>query len=100
MNTYMMLMKFTTPGFESIKDGKAGRAAGKRAAKAMGINWKHQYLVMGPYDIITILEAPDDETIAKFALIAGQSGSFTSQTLRIFTESEADALLKALPAQD
>ena len=97
MNTYMMLMKFTTPGFESIKDGKAGRAAGKRAAKAMGINWKHQYLVMGPYDIITILEAPDDETIAKFALIAGQSGSFTSQTLRIFTESEADNLLKQLP---
>lgn len=100
MNTYMMLMKFTTPGFESIKDGKAGRAAGKRAAKAMGINWKHQYLVMGPYDIITILEAPNDETIAKFALIAGQSGSFTSQTLRIFTESEADALLKQLPEDE
>jgi len=96
MNTYIMLMKFTAPGFESIKDGKAGRAAGKRAAKAMGINWKHQYLVMGPYDIINIVEAPDDETMARFALMAGQSGSFTSETVRVFTESEADKLLKDL----
>jgi len=96
MGTYIMLMKFTTPGAQSIKDGKAGRAAGKRAAKAMGITWKQQYLVMGGYDIINILEAPDDETMARFALIAGQSGSFTSETMRVFTESEADKLVQAL----
>ena len=96
MGTYIMLMKFTTPGAEGVKDGKAGRAAGKRAAKAMGITWKQQYLVMGGYDIINILEAPDDETMARFALIAGQSGSFTSETMRVFTESEADKLVQGL----
>ncbi len=96
MGTYIMLMKFTTPGAESVKDGKAGRAAGKKAAKAMGITWKQQYLVMGGYDIINILEAPDDETMARFALIAGQSGSFTSETMRVFTETEADSLVKGL----
>ena len=41
-----MLMKFTTAGIEWIKDAHAGRAAGKRAAKALGITWKQQYLVM------------------------------------------------------
>ena len=96
MGTYIMLMKFTTPGFQRIKDGKAGRAAGKKAAKAMGVTWKQQYLVMGGYDIINIVEAPDDETMARFALIAGQSGSFTSETMRVFTEPEADALVQAL----
>jgi len=96
MGTYIMLMKFTTPGAESVKDGKAGRTAGKKAAKAMGITWKQQYLVMGGYDIINILEAPDDETMARFALIAGQSGSFTSETMRVFTETEADNLVKGL----
>jgi uncharacterized protein with GYD domain len=100
MGTYIMLMKFTTPGFEEIKDGKAGRAAGKRAAKAMGINWKQQYLVMGGYDIINIVEAPDDETMARFALMAGQSGSFTSETMRVFTETEADNLVKKLEVPD
>ncbi len=96
MNTYIMLMKFTTPGFEGVQGGKAGRTAGKRAAKAMGINWKQQYLVMGGYDIINIVEAPDDETMARFALMAGQSGSFTSETMRVFTETEADKLVKDL----
>ncbi|HEV8115960.1 MAG TPA: GYD domain-containing protein [Acidimicrobiales bacterium] len=96
MGTYIMLMKFTTPGFEGVKDGKAGRAAGKKAAKAMGITWKQQYLVMGGYDIINILEAPDDEAMARFALMAGQSGSFTTETMRVFTEGEADALVQGL----
>ncbi len=96
MGTYVMLMKFTAPGFEGVRDGKAGRTAGKKAAKAMGIIWKQQYLVMGGYDIINILEAPDDETMARFALIAGQSGSFTSETMRVFTETEADNLVKDL----
>ena len=97
MGTYVMLMKFTSPGFENVKDGKAGRAAGRKAAKAMGITWKQQYLMMGGYDVMNILEAPDDETMARFALLAGKSGSFVTETMRVFNEAEADALLKDLP---
>lgn len=96
MATYIMLMKFTTPGLEAIKGAQAGRAAGKRAAKAMGIRWKQQYLVMGEHDIVTVVEAPDDETMATFALLGGMSGSFTITTMRAFTESEADDLINAL----
>ena len=97
MATYVMLMKFTTPGIESIRDAHAGRVAGKKAAKALGITWKHQYLMMGGYDVITIVEAPDDETMARFALLGGSSGSFTTETLRAFNESEADKLIRGLP---
>jgi uncharacterized protein with GYD domain len=93
--TYIMLMKFIDPGIESIKSASAGRAAGKKAAKALGITWKHQYLVMGEYDIITILEAPDDETVAKFALM-GMTGSLAITTMRAFNEAEADKLIKGL----
>ncbi len=38
--------------------------------------------------------------MARFALMAGQSGSFTSETMRVFTEGEADRLLKDLPPED
>jgi uncharacterized protein with GYD domain len=96
MATYIMMMKFTTPGIEAIRDAHAGRAAGKKAAKAMGITWKHQYMVMGEYDIVTIVEAPDDETMAKFSLMGGMTGSFTTHTVRAFTESESDKLVKGL----
>ncbi len=93
-----MMMKFTTPGAQGIKQAQEGRAAGKRAARQFGIKWKQQYLVMGQYDIITIVEAPDDETMATFALLGGMSGSFTIQTMRAFNEAEADQLIKSLPA--
>ena len=97
MATYIMLMKFINPGVDSIKEASAGRAAGKKAAKALGITWKQQYLVMGEYDIITILEAPNDEVVARFALM-GMTGTLSIHTLRAFTESEADKLIKTLQA--
>ena len=93
--TYIMLMKFLSPGVDSIKEASRGRAAGKKAAKALGITWKQQYLVMGDYDIITILEAPNDEVVAKFALM-GMTGTLSITTMRAFTEAEADKLIKGL----
>jgi uncharacterized protein with GYD domain len=96
MATYIMLMKFINPGgVDSIKNAHVGRQLGKKAAKALGITWKQQYLVMGEYDVITILDAPDDETVAKFALM-GMTGSLAITTLRAFTEGEADKLIKSL----
>ena len=95
MATYIMLMKFLSPGVDSIKEASAGRAAGKKAAKALGITWKQQYLTMGDYDIITVLEAPNDEVVAKFALM-GMTGTLSITTMRAFTEAEADKLIKGL----
>jgi len=88
-------MKFVKPGVESIQNAHVGRSAGKKAAKALGITWKQQYLVMGEYDVVTILEAPDDETITKFSLM-GMTGSLSITTMRAFTESESDKLIKDL----
>jgi len=99
MATYIMLMKFIDPGMESILQANIGRAAGKKAAKALGITWKQQYLVMGEYDIMTILEAPNDEVVAKFALM-GMTGSLSITTMRAFTEPEADKLIKELRPPD
>jgi len=90
-----MLMKFINPGVDSIQEASAARAAGKRAAKALGITWKQQYLMMGEYDIMTVLEAPSDEVITKFALM-GMTGSLAITTSRAFTEAEADKLIKEL----
>jgi len=95
MATYIMMMKFIEPGIDSIKQSHVGRTAGKKAAKALGITWKQQYLVMGEYDIVNVVEAPDDETMAKFALM-GLTGSLSITTMRAFNESETDKLVKEL----
>ncbi len=97
MATYIMLMKFTERGAADIMDARAGRKAGKKAAAAMGLKWKQSYLVMGEYDVMVVLEAPDDETMARFALMGGMSGAVTTHTMRAFTEAEADRLIESLP---
>jgi uncharacterized protein with GYD domain len=95
--TYVMLMKFTERGAADILDARAGRAAGKKAAAAMGVKWKQSYLMMGEYDVMVILEAPDDEAMARYALMGGMTGAVTTRTMRAFTEAEANKLIESLP---
>src|SRR5258708_5940139 len=96
MPTYITLVKWTQQGVQSIKDAPKRRTAGKEAAAAMGIKWHQAYMVMGQYDVVLLYEAPDDDTATKFALNLGMSGNFSTQTMRAYTEAEADALIATL----
>jgi uncharacterized protein with GYD domain len=51
---------------------------------------------MGRFDVVLVLDAPDDETIAKFVLEIGIRGNLSTQTMRAFTEAESDALTSSL----
>ncbi len=96
MATYIMFMKWTDQGASDIANAKKGRDAGKKAAEAVGVHWKRSYLVMGEYDVIVVVEAPNEETMAKFALLGQMSGAVNIKTVRAFTENEADELVGSL----
>jgi uncharacterized protein with GYD domain len=98
MPTYISLMKFTEQGIKSIKDHPKRRAAAAKALAASGGKLLHTHLTLGRYDIIAIVEAPDDETAAKFALMTGSAGNVSTETLRAFSEVEYDRLIKSMPA--
>jgi len=97
MATYVMLVKYTQKGIENIKQSPARLDEAKKAAKAVGAQLKEFYLVMGRYDIIIVLEAPDDQTVAKWALGLSSKGNVTTETLRAFTEDEYRKIIGALP---
>ena len=97
MPTYIMLHHYTQKGVENIKQSPARLDAVREAFKAMGAELKQFYLVAGQYDIVTITEAPDDETMAKCALAVGSKGNVTTETLRAFTEDEYRKIIAALP---
>ena len=97
MATYIMLMKWTEQGAADIAEAKRGREAGKKAAAAVGIKWKQSYLVMGnEFDVLVVVEAPDEETMARYALLGQMSGAVDVKTIRAFTEAEADKLVGSL----
>ena len=51
---------------------------------------------MGKYDVVLVLDAPNGEAMAKFVLKIGALGNLTTQTLRAFSDSEADAIVSDL----
>ena len=97
MATYIMLIKLSDEAAANIQDAKRGRTAGKKAAAALGVEWKRSYLLMGgEYDVLIVLEAPDEEAMARFALLGAMSGAVSTRTMRAFTEGEADQLVASL----
>src|SRR2546422_944537 len=69
MPTYISLMKFTEQGIRNVKDHPKRRENAAKGIESMGGKLLHTYLTMGRYDIVAIIEAPDDDVAAKFALI-------------------------------
>lgn len=96
MATYVALLKFTEQGRQNITDIR-GLDAAKQAVQEMGMQWKGWYLTFGQYDAVAIIEAPDDESVAKLALAQATSGGIISETLRAFTEDEFRQFVATLP---
>ena len=98
MPTYIRLLRFSD---QSMKDAKHIRdrvAAARKAYRDAGAELKQVFMVMGQYDIVAVVEAPNDETLAKIALAAAALGAFRStETMRAFTEEEVAKIVAALP---
>ena len=96
MSTYILLANYTQQGIANIKEGPGRLDAAKEAVKAMGGEIKGFYLTMGRYDLIAVVEAPDDESVARLALTFGSGGSIRTETLRAFPEGEYRQIIGAL----
>lgn len=97
MATYVTLWKYTREGMTTIKDSPARLDAVRALLPTLGAELKDFYLTMGGYDLVTVTEAPDDETATKAALAIASRGSVSSETLRAFTEAEYREIIAGLP---
>jgi uncharacterized protein with GYD domain len=85
---------------QTVKNNPSRIREVNQEVEQLGATVKAQWATLGHFDFINIVEAPDDETMATFALLGGMSGSFTIQTMRAFNEAEADQLIRSLKAVD
>lgn len=96
MPTYIALLKWTSQGLQNIKQSPARLEAAKQAFEAANVKMKDFYMVTGQYDMVTILEAPDDAALATAILTATSPGSITSETFRAFSEAEYRQIIGGL----
>jgi uncharacterized protein with GYD domain len=88
MAMYVMLTKLTDEGRKTIKSNPQRIKEVNKEVESMGVKVLAQYAVLGPYDFVNILEAPDNKTISKVSVEIGARGTLQIMTMAAMTTDE------------
>jgi uncharacterized protein with GYD domain len=94
MATYIMLSTLTDEGRKTLKERPERLQEVNREIEAMGARVTQQYAVLGGYDFINILEAPDNETVARISVELGSRGTVQLTSLAAIPVDEFTRMLK------
>ena len=81
MPTYIMLTTLTPDGVQTVKNNPSRIREVNKEIEQLGVTVKAQWAVLGQYDFVNIVEAPDDLTIAKVSIALGARGSAKLESL-------------------
>jgi len=88
MATYVTLVNFTDQGIRNVKD-TANRASGyKELAARLGCTVREIWWTQGQYDVVTVVDAPDEASMTALAMSVGKLGYVRTQTLRAYSAAE------------
>lgn len=93
MPTYVSLLNWTDQGIRGYKDTLQRAEAFAAAAQKLGVKVLNLYWTVGPYDIVAVVEAPDDETATAVLLQVSGVGNVRTTTLRAFGREEMDRII-------
>jgi uncharacterized protein with GYD domain len=93
MPTYISLARWTDQGVRNIKEAPQRIDAFKKGVQAAGGKLTGFYVTMGKYDIVTIVDAPNDEAMANIVLSTESKGNVRIQTLKASTEDQFRAIV-------
>ncbi len=88
MAIYVMLSTLTDEGRKTLKQNPQRIKEVNKEVEAMGVKILAQYALLGPYDFVNILEAPDNRTISRVAVELGSRGTLQTMTLAAMTIDE------------
>ncbi len=93
MAMYVGLIEFTDQGIRNIKKTIKRGDAAMAEAKKMGMKIVEEFWTMGAYDVVIVVDAPNDETMSAFMLKIGSLGNVKSHTMRAFRREEMEGIL-------
>ena len=91
MTTYLMLTNLTAEGLRTLKNNPGRVAEVNKEVEQMGGKVVTQYATLGDYDFVTVIEAPDEQTMAKISVELGSRGTMTSRTLTAMDAADLTA---------
>jgi uncharacterized protein with GYD domain len=96
MPRYVVLVNWTEQGIRNVKQTLERTDSGGEIAEKHGLTLEQAYWTVGPYDMVTIFKAPDDEALSAHLLEIGSLGNVRTTTLRAYREDEMSGILQRL----
>lgn len=93
MVTYVVLLKFTDQGIRNAKESPKRADAFKQMAQTFGATVKDIFWTQGRYDIVAIVDAPDESSAMSLGLSLGALGNVRTESLRAFSAAEMAAVV-------
>jgi len=93
MARYVTLIQFADQGIRNIKETVTRGDAAAAEAEKMGMKIVEEFWMMGAYDAVVVVDAPNDETISAFMLKIGSLGNVKSHAMRAFRREEMEGIL-------
>ena len=93
MPVFIMLTRLTSNGVKTLKDNPGRVQEVNKEVEQLGVKVLSQWATLGEYDFVSVVEAPDEKTMAKVSVELGSRGTMSSQTLAAIPSGE---LAKAL----
>ena len=93
MLTYVVLAKFTDQGIRNAKDSPKRAEAFKKMAETFGVTVKELFWTQGRYDVVTILEAPDEFCATALSLTLSTLGNVRTESLRAFSAADMTTIV-------
>ena len=81
MPTYILLTTLTAQGLQTLKSNPGRLREVNKDVEELGARVLHQWMTIGTYDFVNVVEAPDETTIARVSVGLGARGSAKLQTL-------------------
>ena len=88
MPTFIMLTTLTPDGVKTIKNNPGRVHEVNREMEQLGIKVVSQWATLGRYDFVSVVEAPDERTMAKVSVEMGSRGTTTNETMTAIPAEE------------
>jgi uncharacterized protein with GYD domain len=97
MPIFICSLSWTDQGIRNIKEAPKRAAASKELAKKMGVEVNQAFLTSGDSDVLVIVETPNEDNIARWAMALSSQGNVRTRTCHAWSEAEYMKFISELP---
>ena len=88
MPVFIMLTRLTSNGVKTIKDNPGRVQEVNKEVEQLGVKVLSQWATLGEYDFVSVVEAPDEKTMAKVSVELGSRGTTSNETMSAIPAEE------------